>query len=217
MEAAFKTELPDELHVQCFASGGRPVFRLQTSRDAYFQKHAVQDFFDKLWFECLQADRDFVLPLFRGVSLSRLDAVLTSGIDVSPTDDVIWADFLEKALEYGDSEKVVLILDHRRMLRSWECLPVDAPAEQLERARAIYPYEAPTSDGKRIWFSRLSKDRPQFGSSAEAAYAWFIPGDPWQALIGLIIATTTDEGWLEAERKIRAAWGDLAKSDVPAN
>src|SRR5436190_4047920 len=46
---------------------------------------------------------------YRGVTLNRLPTVLRSGCDVEPSDRPFWSsDRIDKALEYGGLEKVVL-------------------------------------------------------------------------------------------------------------
>lgn len=125
----------------------------------------------------------------RGVRADRLGHVLRTGIDVSPTDSPIFAEIgLDKALEYGcDGDQLILLLDVRKLRRTFREVPADSDASLLAELRQSFQTELRSKDGKSIWFSRLGKDGGGAGTSYEADYAWWIPGDPWEALRGLIV------------------------------
>lgn len=128
------------------------------------------------------------LPSYRGVSLDRLAAVAESGIDVRPTDAVIWvAEDIEKALEYGgDQSKSVLLLDHKRVAHSNRLLPADASATTVAEVEKAYGSPTILPSGKRF-YSRLPVGDPSRGKSNEDAYAWYIPGSPFAGLVGIAI------------------------------
>jgi hypothetical protein len=44
-------------------------------------------------------DRRLFTCVFRGVAIDRLPVVLKTGVDVEPTDTVLFADFFDKAWE----------------------------------------------------------------------------------------------------------------------
>ncbi len=70
---------------------------------------------------------------FRGVSIDSLPAVLQQGIDVVPTNDVIFVDDLDKALEYGGWPKVLLALRWSSLKCTFKHLPADSSKEKVEK------------------------------------------------------------------------------------
>lgn len=135
--------------------------------------------------------------VYRAVSIDRLPYILKNGCDVKPTNSVIYADDLEKAFEYGSNVldnminnstgKVIMILSMSGMSRSYREMPVDADPILLEKLRNEYPTAITSSDGKRIWFSRLPQDNRNLASPYEREYGWYIAGDPWNVLAGIIV------------------------------
>ena len=53
----------------------------------------------------------------RGVAIDRLPTILSTGIDVDPTDRVIYCEIGDKAYEYGGFPKVVMVLRYRDDIR----------------------------------------------------------------------------------------------------
>ena len=131
----------------------------------------------------------------RCVALESLDRVLEAGVDVNPADSVIWAtQHPDKALEYGqdpvtggDEEKVMLLYPFSKLKRSWLELPSDTPEADQEELRKTYPTRLVSEDGSNLWFSRLSKKDRRISSDYETGYGYWIPGDPWEALLGVIL------------------------------
>ncbi|MDQ6893717.1 MAG: protein kinase [Acidobacteriota bacterium] len=136
---------------------------------------------------------------FRGIGSDRLRKVLQTGIDVEPTDSVIYVDLFEKAWEYGAWPKVLLALDNSRLDRSWREIRAGTPTGEIEHLRGRFPTIAPIADGSGWWMSRLPPSDSQIGTSYEIAYARWIPGDPFEALGAILLfARPEDEGALRA-------------------
>jgi hypothetical protein len=175
-------------------TGGMPLITCTTRGDPYLESHQIDRSFEKTTFHVSrQVKRDNAgiggMPIYRGVSIDRLDVVATHGIDVVPTDSVIWvADDMEKALEYGgDGSKAVLLLDPKMMERSCRLLPADALASVIAEVEKDYGKDFLTlRNGSRL-YSRLPRDYPNRGGSNERAYGWYIPGAPFSALVGVAL------------------------------
>jgi hypothetical protein len=138
------------------------------------------DFFIKL-------DPSLIVGQFRGVNISRLPTILRSGIDVEPPDSVFYADSFEKAWEYGEWPKVLFALDVQKLRRTFTEVPSNTPPAELARLRKTFPTMLRSRDGSTLWLSRLREDDPKLGSAYEMAYAWWIEGNPFEALRGLFI------------------------------
>ena len=123
----------------------------------------------------------------RGVGLDRLPLVLASGIDVQPADAVVYVDELDKALEYGGEEKLILILDPNNLASTWEEVDASLDPKRLSDLRSRYQTELRSEDGRTVWFSRLPRSDRRVSSDYEVAYARWIPGDPQEALLGLLL------------------------------
>ena len=125
---------------------------------------------------------------FRGVSVDRLDVILNIGIDVEPTDSIIFTDMcFSKAWEYGGWPKIILELDSTKLDRTFREVPADTPAEELEEIRKTFPTSLISKDANSIWFSRLHEDDSRITSDYEFEYARWIPGDPFAALRGIYL------------------------------
>lgn len=133
---------------------------------------------------------------FRGVALDKLEYVLRNHIDVEPTDAVIFANGLSKALEYGEWPKLVLVLRQSAMHRSFKILEATASAAEIEVAQREYPTVRPMRDGS-LWCSRLKEG--DTSPSYEIPHGWYVPGDPKEALAALILLSRDED--LEAVRK----------------
>ncbi len=136
---------------------------------------------------------------FRGVSLDRLGHVLAHGIDIWPTDDVIYTSFFDKAWEYGDFPKVILALDQRQLSQTFRVVPASTPEHELAELVQTFPTCLRIQDGSKLWLSRLDRDDPRIGSSYEMEYANWIPGNALECLQGVFIFTPEAD-----EARIRA-------------
>jgi hypothetical protein len=119
--------------------------------------------------------------------MDRLPAVLGRGIDVEPTNGVIWVNFLSKALEYGGWPKLVMALDYKFMKRSFTDLEPNISEEDLALIRRDYPTLLKSIDGSKLYCSRLQEDAPQLNTAYEWDSAWWIPEDPLRALKGIFV------------------------------
>lgn len=138
------------------------------------------------------AELPTVLPTFRGVDDAALERALTQGIDVVPSDSHWYGAELEKALEYGGDYPSVLMIDSSYIQRPWRVVPSDAPQEKHSAARGWAPLQPlVASDGSHTFYSRLPLSDRSRGSDYEKAYAWYIPGDARDALVGYIQCVPT--------------------------
>jgi hypothetical protein len=87
---------------------------------------------------------------FRGVALDRIEYVLRNYIDVEPTDAVIFANDLSKALEYGKWPKLILVLRQSAMRRSFGIIEGTASPAEIEAAQREYPTVVPMTDGSMV-------------------------------------------------------------------
>ena len=159
-----------------------PAFNLRKDISDWMLECVIQAFVSS-------RGQDLALPLFRGVDRAARERALQAGIDVHPT-DARWygSDALEKALEYGGQYPDVLIIDGNCVKRPFRELDANAPEADHAEARAWANSDGmPDSYTGRILYSRLvGPDDGRRGSPYEAAYAYYIPGDAKQALIGII-------------------------------
>lgn len=128
---------------------------------------------------------------FRSVNLSRLPTVLANGIDVEPTDSVIYADCFDKAWEYGDWPKLILALDYKGLQKSFVRLPKSTAPEKVIEVQSRYPTLIDDCEADSLWLSRLPIDDPRVASGYEVAYGYWIEGDPHQTLMGAILFADT--------------------------
>jgi hypothetical protein len=121
----------------------------------------------------MQLDREIAFGcIFRGVSIAQLEHVLRHGVDVSPTDSVIYADGIDKAWEYGGYPKLILALEQAK----------------LERANQGVRPDTTESERRLIEYTRLPEPVSEAQLAYAEAYGWWIPDDARGALRGLIIA-----------------------------
>lgn len=143
------------------------------------------------------------LEYFRGVNAESLNNILCHGVDVYPTNSPLYADVsLDKALEYGSGgDQVIMMLDRAGLDPTWR----EIQAVETDAA-CIFAKEFPTrlesADGKNIWFSKLPLGNTRLATDYERAYSFVIPGDPWEALICLIVIS---------ERNIDQMLGEIKK------
>jgi len=134
---------------------------------------------------------------YRGVALNRLPTILQTGVDTQPPHGVFWSsDRIAKALEYGGRDKVLLVFDPRRLRPAWVILDTDCSPEERREFERMYPTVVwETEQSKKL--SRLPA-REYHGGTGYDHYAYWIPDDPFDALI-LIIAIAPMECPLVSE------------------
>jgi hypothetical protein len=142
----------------------------------------------------------------RCVEMSRLPLILQQGCDVQPKDAVLWIDKSpSKALEYGGEEKVMMVFDINRTKASYEEVVADTDPKVLEELRSVYPTVVPSIDGSRLWLSRLPQDDRRVASAYEIEHGRWIPGDPIEALAGLVVLGRHLQGLKESVQASVAA------------
>jgi hypothetical protein len=127
------------------------------------------------------------LVSFRGVDISRLSTVLKTGIDVEPSNSVIYASDLKKSLEYGGSPKLILALDSNRLKKTYVETNSDIPEAEISRLRETYPTMLRSEGGASLWFSRMDQTDTRLATPYESEYAWWIEQDHQRALKGLLL------------------------------
>src|SRR5262249_46754916 len=88
------------------------------------------------------------------------------------------------ATEYGP---VIQLFRTDRLEHTYREVPSSIAAEELSRLRATYQTLLKSRDGTKFWLSRLREDDGYCGREPEIAYARYIPGDPWKALLALLV------------------------------
>jgi hypothetical protein len=125
--------------------------------------------------------------VFRGVSVDRLSIVLRQGIDIHPTDGVIFAALPDKAIEYGAWPKILLALDRDSLSPTFKEISTNSSEEAIQSVRRDFPNLVRSIDGSKLWCTRFSKDDPRIATDYEIGYAWWIPGDPLAALKAVFV------------------------------
>lgn len=128
--------------------------------------------------------------LFRGVTADRLPDVLTHGIDVDPPGSVIFGSIdPHKAHEYGP---VILMLrwfsgDGARLIEpALDTRGPETSDESWARSVALRPFPAPEFQGRER--RSVTPVRDEAHLNYLAANGFFITGDPWEALAGIMVA-----------------------------
>ena len=114
-------------------------------------------------------------------------AVLTTGVDVQPTDAPIYGSDFDRAWEYGETSlgvglRLVFALDSRMLKRTFRTLPLDARASEIAEVRETYPHhhlEHPDC----LWFSLIDSYMP----GCEIPYGYWIPGNAKDALLAVFL------------------------------
>jgi len=141
---------------------------------------------------------------FRGVKLDRLPDILRAGVDVRPTDSTIYCADPEKAFGYGNVLMAFRYRDEEGnyVLRSAtsQIRPTTSTEEAAER-RKLYPHVLDRYDDG---IEKLCRVAPTSDArlSYLQDYGFFIPGSPWQALVGIFIYGDADA--LNAARQMIA-------------
>jgi hypothetical protein len=132
--------------------------------------------------------------LFRGVKLTRLSQIMSTGCDVIPSTAPIYASpYPWKALEYGN---VVMVFDSTKLDKTFRKVSKSESPATLSRLREEYPYVK--EDGDWLWFSTVPPGDGRMGTIYESYYTFFIPGDPREALL-LLFLVGNDRNALRAE------------------
>lgn len=134
---------------------------------------------------------------FRSVDLSRLLAILQTGIDVEPPSAPIYLETFEKAWDYGGFPKVTLALDYNFLDQTYRVVPADTPADKLTELELTFPTRMLVQHGTKYWFSRLASTDRRLNTPYEASFAKWIPGDATKALRGVMIFAKVDDGTIE--------------------
>jgi hypothetical protein len=129
----------------------------------------------------------------RGVELDRLALILKNGVDVFPTNSPIWADFMDKAVKYGGKAQVVQVFDHQRLKRTFKEINAHADPSEIQKLKDTYRSWEISVDGNKFWCSMLPFEDGRRTTAYEIAYGWFIPDNPWNALIALAIFLETEQ------------------------
>jgi hypothetical protein len=129
---------------------------------------------------------------YRCCDISRLRTVAITGIDVVPSDAVIYASHdLGKSLEYGSQgdcgDQLLLLLKPDRVQRSWRKTPSDISAVDLNQISVNYPTRKLSLDGCSFWHSRLAEGDNHIDTVYEENYGFWVPDNPLEALYGVII------------------------------
>jgi hypothetical protein len=145
----------------------------------------------------------------RGVEIGRLPTILSTGIDIDPTDGVIYCEVGDKAYEYGGFPKVIMALRYENDAGKQVTFPAcrivfsDSSPESVAEARELYPFDlGRDSEG------RARRCRVQPASHAElsylSTYGFFVDGNAWDALAAVFVFGTREH--LDAARAVAEAF-----------
>jgi hypothetical protein len=131
---------------------------------------------------------------FRGVGVERLATILSTGADVYPTDSIIYCGALEKASEYGP---LILAFRHRDedgalvLQRAVATIRPETAAEEAAALRISHPHVL-SGSGEIIRVCRVQPEH-QARLNYLRDFGYFVPGDPWRALVGMFLYGSGDE------------------------
>lgn len=130
-------------------------------------------------------------PEYRGVEIARLPQVLTSGVDVVPTNAPIFVSDFDKAWEYPSTSapRVVFALRSNMLKRSFQTLPLDASTAEIADVRTEYPHQH--EHDRCLWFSRIAEQNRNL--AYESAYGYWIPGNAKDALLAAFCFGNPDD------------------------
>jgi len=83
--------------------------------------------------------------------------------------------------------KAMMLFDTDQLRLTWKEVPTDIDTNHLTELQRDYPTVLHSEDGTYLWLSRLPSGDRRINTPYETEYARWIPGDPWQALIGLVV------------------------------
>jgi hypothetical protein len=152
--------------------------------------------------KALQRKLDAPKLLFRSVKIERLGHVFRTGCDVVPTDAPIFAtEYSGKALEYGGSDKVIMVFDPSKLQKTYKKASKSESPEVLNQLRKEYP-SVMEIEPDWLWFSKLPPGDVRIGSSYETEYSFFIPSTPHDALLLIfLVGDDRDRLWAEFLRQ----------------
>jgi hypothetical protein len=165
----------------------RPVLIVTCPAALGARKEAAEQVFNKL------LELGVVAVTCRGVGLDRLGVILDNGCDVSPTDSPIFADSIDKAIEYGGPSQVLQIFDIEKLNLSFTEVSVHADPNRIQELKNTYKSWETSLNREKIWFSMLPLEDRRLTKPNEAAFGWYIPGNAWDALIALAIFVETHQ------------------------
>jgi hypothetical protein len=174
---------------QCelFATSPKPLFLIGWKGDWRDRDFDTSIMFLVCAIEELDASKR-MSAIVRCVEIERLPVILVQGCDVQPANSVLWIDkFPSKALEYGGDEKVMMIFDMNRTEPSYQEVPSDTDQTTLDELRRDYPTVERSTDGSRLWLSRLPAHDTRITMPYEIEHARWIPGAPFDALSGILV------------------------------
>jgi hypothetical protein len=127
------------------------------------------------------------MPPFRGVPIRQFLTVLTTGVDVHPTNAPIYCAEFDKAWEHGGSShcfgpRMMFALDRTMLKPSFKTLQPDATADEIAEVLKLYPYQHHEHEGG-LWFSRFGNYFPGY----EVPYGYWIPGKANDALMAVFV------------------------------
>jgi len=180
-----------EIGCKLIQSGPVPIFIVVVSSTSDFIRFSEIDLWQK--FPDLFGN-EILSYLFRAVSTDRFSDILINGVDVLPTDAVIYADCLEKALEYGGWPKTVMAFDPQFMKKAYKEVDSCIAEDDLIEIIKTYPTKITSEDGSKYTLTRLDRGDARATSGYDVNYGWWIPNDPWECLkMILIIARPSDD------------------------
>lgn len=133
------------------------------------------------------AAEESIWPQLRCVAIEQLPSILARGCDVQPTDAVLWVDsHPDKVFEYGQETKGMMVFHEGLLKSTHQQVPATLPADELAELKLMYPTVIPSVDGEVLWLTRLPFEDRRATTPYEVEHGRWIPGDPWEALHGVI-------------------------------
>jgi hypothetical protein len=86
-----------------------------------------------------QCDNSLRWCRFRSIEANKLLSVLRNGVDVDPTNGVIYVGPFDKSWEYGDFPKVTLALDFNKLRKTFCEISAALPPNEIETLRKRFP------------------------------------------------------------------------------
>lgn len=134
-----------------------------------------------------QFDDSLIGYAYRGVAAKQLPLVYRNGIDVEPTNQVIYVAEFEKAWEYGDFPKLMLAFEWNKLSMTFCEVSAALPANEIDTLRQRFPTMLKSTNGEKLYLSRLAEHSPQLNTDYEWAYARWIEDNPFEALRALLL------------------------------
>ncbi|KXO95856.1 hypothetical protein AXK56_16735 [Tsukamurella pulmonis] len=126
--------------------------------------------------------RDGARLVYRGFDFDKLAVALSAGLDYRGSGAFFGSTFEDKAWEYPPSREVaaVLIFDGHRLEPSWA---IAGPGVDPTGYACTY-----VDEGREI-HTRFPRGRGTRTFADEASYGYFAPGNPREALLGVLIGS----------------------------